>query len=53
MTNENLVSEQQLLALQEEYKKKELELEKIKEEKSQVQALLASLQERVSSSITH
>lgn len=44
--------QQQLLALQEEYKKKELELEKIKEEKSQVQALLASLQERETNGFT-
>ncbi|XP_069769365.1 ecto-NOX disulfide-thiol exchanger 1-like [Narcine bancroftii] len=38
--------QQQLLALQEECSKKELELEKIKEEKAQVDALLATLKEK-------
>uniref|UniRef100_UPI00398EDE5A ecto-NOX disulfide-thiol exchanger 1-like n=1 Tax=Pristiophorus japonicus TaxID=55135 RepID=UPI00398EDE5A len=41
--------QQQLLALQEEYRKKELELEKMREEKSQVQALLAALKEKLNS----
>ncbi|XP_072440749.1 ecto-NOX disulfide-thiol exchanger 1 isoform X1 [Chiloscyllium punctatum] len=38
--------QQQLLTLQEECRKKELELEKMKEENSQVQALLATLKEK-------
>ncbi|XP_041067362.1 ecto-NOX disulfide-thiol exchanger 1 isoform X1 [Carcharodon carcharias] len=38
--------QQQLLTLQEEYRKKELELEKMKEENSHVQALLATLKEK-------
>uniref|UniRef100_A0A4W3H9T2 Ecto-NOX disulfide-thiol exchanger 1 n=1 Tax=Callorhinchus milii TaxID=7868 RepID=A0A4W3H9T2_CALMI len=39
--------QQQLLSLQEECRKKELELERVKDEKSQVQSLLTVLKEKV------
>ncbi|XP_067848619.1 ecto-NOX disulfide-thiol exchanger 1 isoform X2 [Heptranchias perlo] len=44
--------QQQLLALQEQHRNKELELEKMKEEKSQVQALLTVLKEKETNGFT-